>query len=94
MIGSCHTVPVKDSAGARRDGTEPDGLMSMAASPLCAEDFCSRAVVAPITARQKGAKPAVALGTIFDWGGDPLRCNGAMLHQPPKIASAIAAAQV
>jgi len=44
-------------------------------------------------ARQKSAPQAVALGTIFDRGGDPLRCNGAMLHQPPKIASAIAAAQ-
>jgi hypothetical protein len=27
-------VPVKDSAGARREGVEPDGLMSMAAIPL------------------------------------------------------------
>src|SRR5437773_1617158 len=34
MIGSCHTVPVKESAGARREGTEPNGLISMADSFL------------------------------------------------------------
>src|SRR5215470_17279843 len=28
-IGSCQTVPVKFSAGVLRDGTEPNGLMSM-----------------------------------------------------------------
>ena len=31
MIGSCHTVPVKLSAGVRREGTEPKRLISMAA---------------------------------------------------------------
>jgi hypothetical protein len=30
MIGSCQTVPVNDSAAPRREGTEPDGLISMA----------------------------------------------------------------
>jgi hypothetical protein len=34
MIGSCQTVPVKESAGPRREGVEPNGLMSMAAIPL------------------------------------------------------------
>src|SRR6266436_7954550 len=29
MIGSCHTVPVNQSPGIRRDGTDPDSLMSM-----------------------------------------------------------------
>jgi hypothetical protein len=29
MIGSCHTVPVNQSPGIRRDGTDPAGLMSM-----------------------------------------------------------------
>jgi hypothetical protein len=29
MIGSCQTVPVNDSAGIRRDGIEPSGLMSI-----------------------------------------------------------------
>jgi len=29
MIGSCQTVPVNQSPGIRREGTEPDGLMSM-----------------------------------------------------------------
>ena len=29
MIGSCQTVPVNDSAGIRRDGIEPNGLISM-----------------------------------------------------------------
>jgi hypothetical protein len=31
-IGSCQTVPVNESAGMRRDGIEPDRLMSMKAS--------------------------------------------------------------
>ena len=29
MIGSCQTVPVNESAGIRRDGIEPNGLISM-----------------------------------------------------------------
>src|SRR5262245_5982509 len=29
MIGSCHTVPVNQSPGMRRDGTDPNNLMSM-----------------------------------------------------------------
>src|SRR5260370_38599474 len=29
MIGSCHTVPVNQSPDMRRDGTDPDSLMSM-----------------------------------------------------------------
>src|ERR1700730_12232091 len=29
MIGSCHTVPVNQSAGMRRDGAEPQVFMSM-----------------------------------------------------------------
>ena len=29
MMGSCHTVPVNHSAGARREGTEPRGVMSI-----------------------------------------------------------------
>src|SRR5262249_20318082 len=29
MIGSCHTVPVNQSPGMRRDGADPDSLMSM-----------------------------------------------------------------
>jgi hypothetical protein len=33
MMGFCHTVPVNDSAGMRREGVEPNGLMSMAACP-------------------------------------------------------------
>src|ERR1700687_3232030 len=30
MIGSCHTVPVNESAAPRRGGTDPDALMFMA----------------------------------------------------------------
>src|SRR5579863_254916 len=33
MIGSCQTIPVNDSAGPRRDGTEPLGRISMLLSP-------------------------------------------------------------
>jgi hypothetical protein len=32
MIGSCHTVPVKLDAGPRRDGRDPQAMMSMNAS--------------------------------------------------------------
>jgi hypothetical protein len=33
MMGSCHTVPVNDSAGVLREGTEPNRLMSMVLFP-------------------------------------------------------------
>jgi hypothetical protein len=29
MIGSCHTVPVKLGDGMRRDGRDPQAMMSM-----------------------------------------------------------------
>jgi hypothetical protein len=32
-MGFCHTVPVKDSAGPRREAVEPKGLISMKACP-------------------------------------------------------------
>jgi hypothetical protein len=36
MIGSCHTVPVKLGAGMRRDGRDPQAIMSMVIpSPYC-----------------------------------------------------------
>jgi hypothetical protein len=33
MIGFCHTVPVNDSSGMRREGAEPNGLISMNSFP-------------------------------------------------------------
>jgi hypothetical protein len=34
IIGSCHTVPANQSPDIRRDGVEPDGLMSMISPSL------------------------------------------------------------
>jgi hypothetical protein len=34
MIGSCHTVPVKESAGPRRVGFDPAKTMSMGILPF------------------------------------------------------------
>jgi hypothetical protein len=34
MTGSCHTVPVKASAGPRRVGTDPIFLMSTSVPPM------------------------------------------------------------
>src|SRR4249919_2208565 len=35
MTGSCHTVPVKLGAPIRREGRDPQAMMSMLISPLC-----------------------------------------------------------
>ena len=43
MMGSCHTVPVKASAGARRVGTDPQGLMSIVTSTNSTGALRSRA---------------------------------------------------
>jgi hypothetical protein len=34
MMGSCQTVPVKESAGPRRDGAEPLGRISICVSSV------------------------------------------------------------
>ena len=53
MIGSCQTVPVNESAGPRREGTEPSGLISM--TVLSSRHVKGCGVLARIAA---GSKPA------------------------------------
>jgi hypothetical protein len=61
MIGSCHTVPVKLEAGARRDGRDPQAMISMDVLPF---RVCCRAKCYTSAAHAKS--PASPPGFLVD----------------------------
>jgi hypothetical protein len=68
MIGSCHTVPVNQSPGIRRDGTDPDSLMSMI-SPQRRFARCSKKQTATSPASQEGYRKTRV--NIIEWALPP-----------------------
>jgi hypothetical protein len=61
MIGSCHTIPVKLCAGPRRDGRDPQAIMSMLIPSSIA--FVSERHF--LHDRRACKKPGVAAGLLF-----------------------------
>jgi hypothetical protein len=76
MMGSCHTVPVNESAPMRREGVAPSGLMSMSALSSC----CVAALLAWIEGSPKRAAGCAGAA------GDRVELLGALRGQTADTA--------